>query len=372
LSARFAFIRPQMMMALLKRRALTAAFLPLLLFMAACRQSEPPASEPGAAPSAPRAAAPQASSDLPASSPVRLLLLLDSRYEPMRLVQMKMLTRLAQSRPGLQFECMDASGSAAAQRKQIVDNDSKVDFLLVFPVDLTEISEVLRIVKRHGAKVMLFNAEAPADVADTAIFCDEQKVGRIAGEFVVNSLRQHAKDQGYESVLGRVVYLQDEGGGAALKPRHEVFVTALAAEPGITLVHEAPVDASGTQAAARLAEAYRLQRNFDVIFADTDLIAQAASAAITATHPTARENMLIVGVDGAMGQGGGVDLIINSKIDATILRPPLVNFAWAIVKKCLDDPQFQPKPRYDQDPQLVTLETAMQIAREGLPAPQVE
>jgi ribose transport system substrate-binding protein len=169
-----------------------------------------------------------------------------------------------------------------------------------------------------------------------------------------------------------VVYLRDEGGGPALRTRQVAFVKALAAEPGITLVHEAPVDASGTQAAPRVAEAFRLQKNFDALFADTDLIAEAASNAITATNPAARESTLIVGVDGAMGKGGGVDLTIASKIDATILRPPLVDLAWAIVKKSLDDPAFTPKPRYEQEPRLITLETAMTIAREGLPVPQVQ
>lgn len=356
----------------MKRRVLLAALLALTGAVCGCRQKDSKPQTPVSERTSDQGRGGQSSLDISAPTPVKVQLLLDSRYEPFRLVQMKMLGRLALSRAGVQLDCFDASGSAAAQQKYLVDHAAGTDFILLFPIDLASLSEILKTVQSHGTKVILLGTEPPADTALTSVFCDERKVGQIAGDYIVKALRQHAKDQGSDAVLGRVVYLQDEGGGPGMKLREEAFMKALAAEPGITLVHEAPVDASGNQAAARVAEAFRLQKNFEVIFADTDLIAEAASKAVAATNPAARESMLILGADGAKGKGGGVDLTIDSKIDATVLRPPLMDLAWSIVKKLLDDPTFHPKPRYELEPRLVTLETAMTIAREGLPASQAE
>lgn len=302
---------------------------------------------------------------------IRIMLLLDSRYEPFRGVQTKMFTRLALNRPGVQVETVDCLGSSSAQR-QTIEKASGVDFLLVFPVDLASITEALGKVKRAGTKVIVFNGDTPDGACSTAIFCNEDKVGRMAGELIVDSLRKRASDEGYDSVIGRIVHLEEASRGSEFKRRQAAFVKALAAEPGITLVHEAPVDAWGTQAAARLAEAFRLQKNFDVVFCDTDLIASSASTAVTAANAPARELMLIVGADGALGKGGGVELTIGSQIDATVLRPPLVDAAWTIIEKCLDNSSFTPRPRYEQNLRPVDLETALRLAREGLPAPNVE
>lgn len=301
----------------------------------------------------------------------KIRLLLDSSYEPLRGVQVNTLSQLAITRAGVQLETVDCLGNAATQLQQ-VQQTTGVDFLLVFPIDLPRLHESLAHVKNSGTKVIVFDGAAPAESCTSAIFCDETKVGRMAGDFIIQSLRKRASDEGFTSVIGRLVYLQDTGDGPALKRREEALLKALTAEPGVTLVHEAPVEASGADAPQRLAEALRLQKNFDVIFCDTDLIASTASAAVTSSNAAARQSMLIMGVDGALGKGGGVELTIKSQIDATLWRPLLVDAAWILIGKYLDDSSFIAHPRYEQDPQPVSLETALRFLNDGPPAPHVE
>jgi ABC-type sugar transport system substrate-binding protein len=286
-------------------------------------------------------------------------------------VQAKSLSQLAITRAGVQIETVDCLGNAASQLQQ-VQQTSGVDFLLVFPIDLPLLRASLTQVKNSGTKVIVFDGAASPESCTTAIFCDESKVGFTAGDFVVKSLRKRAADEGFTSVMGRLVYLQDAGDGPALKRREEGFLKALARESGITLVHEAPVEASGADAAPRVAEAFRLQKDFDVIFCDTDLIANAASTAVTSVNAAARQSMLIMGVDGALGKGGGIELTVKSQIDATVWRPLLVDAAWAIIGKYLDDETFTAHPRYEQNPQPISMETALRFLHDGTPAPTLE
>ena len=118
-----------------------------------------------------------------------------------------------------------------------------------------------------------------------------------------------------------------------------------------------------------MAEALRLQKTFDVVFAQSDIMAMAASNALKAIKDGPREQMLVLGVDGSVAKGGGIDMVIKGDIDATVYNPPMVDLGWKVLVRLLDDPSFKPKSRYELEPFVITPEKATTLSIHGVPSP---
>ena len=178
------------------------------------------------------------------------------------------------------------------------------------------------------------------------VFVSQKKLGEKAGQLVVEALKRKAADENKPQVTGRVVHLTGDPACFSTQARSEGFHEALKAEPGIVVVHEAPGGWSHEVAKARTEEALRLQHDFDVVFAHDDLMAQGASDAVTAAQM--RDHMLIVGMD------GGLELVRNSVIDATIRQPMPMETAFEMIKKAVADKHYEPPSRTEREPEAVT------------------
>jgi ABC-type sugar transport system substrate-binding protein len=309
---------------------------------------------------------------VPSPKPVtgpRVVLLVDSIAEGLRGAQAAQLARLVATRKGWVFRLWDAGASATVQtehaRQALL---IKTDFLLVFPLDVEALKPSLIAAMNAGTKVIVFSPDVSPDACTSAIFLDEAKAGRLAAEFVLSSLHQRAAEMKAESVTGRIVELTAPGSAV----RSAAFAAAIGGRPGIVIVHQAPCDGAGADVPERIGEALRLQKEFDVIFAHTDLIARRAAQAVQAAQPALREQILVVGTGGALGKGRGVEMVVNSEIDATVRLPPLVDPAWALILRISNDPAFKPKARYEIEPLMVNYETALNLQHQGAPELKLE
>jgi len=291
--------------------------------------------------------------------------------EPMSYTRALLLEKLIRKRPGMNPVFLEAGGKAKVQARQIKDSlRGKPAVIVVFPEETEPLEEALSEALRSGTRVIVIGQELGPELCTTSIFVDEKKIGSVAGRFVVDALKKKCEEAGAAQTTGRVVQLTGLEKYRSTRERSAAFIEALRAEPGIVLVHDAPSNWNAVASKARLEEALRLQKQFDVIFAHSDFIAQAAHQALSGPAATGRENILLLGVDGQFGKGGGVQMITRAEIDATVFNPPLVDLAWKIILKMLDDPAYKPKQRYEIDPFIITSEKAFELANKGVPAPQ--
>ncbi|MEI6535021.1 MAG: substrate-binding domain-containing protein [Verrucomicrobiaceae bacterium] len=303
-----------------------------------------------------------------ASRAVTVTLLVDSRIDPLRNMQIMLLERLVRQRAGYDFRFWDAGADEKKQTVQLASAMKlKPDVLMVFPVKTDAIAAQLKDARESGVRIFVFAADMPENSCTSAIYCDERKLGRLAGEFIVQSVRQKITEEGRPEAIGCVVQLTGPEGNVVSAQRKEGFAEALAKQPGISIVHEAPAGLNGEGAADRINEALAIQKKIDVIFAHNDIIARAAAMAVTVAGM--RDNVLVMGVDGAMGKGGGIQMVTGSEIDVTLYHPPLVDFAWDIAQRCLQEPGFKPAPRNELKPVVVNLEKAIELTRSGPPMP---
>lgn len=304
---------------------------------------------------------------------VKIAVLFDSRFDPFRNSQFIHLQQRAQARAATEFLVWDADGDVRLQSEQLVSAlATKPDFIFLFPLEYAALEPVLVRSGDTGPLKFIF-ADVESKTKQTSVLvCPDADVGRVAGEFVIQSLRLRASDEGRAEPSGRIVELTVAPPYAAHGGYSAGFMKAISGQPGITLVHQAPCKILGEDTAERMKEALRLQGEFDVIFAHNDLIAAAASKVLAAAKPELIGRVLVLGVDGNLGKGGGKEKIIKGEIDATIHRPSLVDLAWNIMEKRLSDPQFHPKPRREVRPVALNFEAALEVTRKGIPVPPVE
>ncbi|MCE9518447.1 MAG: substrate-binding domain-containing protein [Verrucomicrobia bacterium] len=304
---------------------------------------------------------------------VKIAVLFDSRRDPFRNSQSYLLQKLVQSRAATEFLIWDAGGDEQVQTKNLAAALAvSPDFIFLFPVNLAALTPMLLQPGKSASRIFIFADLESKNPSHTIMVCPDTEIGRVAGEFVIRSLQLKAAEEGQTVPAGRIVELTIAPPDTSHGGYSEGFIKSISNQSGITLVHQAPCKMLGEDVADRLKEALRLQGSFDVIFAHNDLIAAAASKAIAVAQPELVGRILVLGVDGNLGKGGGKEKIINGEIDATIYRPPLVDLAWSIAEKCLADPRFIPKSRYEVKPVALNFEAAIEVSKTGIPAPSVE
>ncbi|MCP5560231.1 MAG: substrate-binding domain-containing protein [Verrucomicrobiaceae bacterium] len=281
--------------------------------------------------------------------------------------QILLLQSLARASSGLTLQIADARGNTATQATQLQQAASaKAAAIIIQPVNALDLASDMQQAKAGGALILSLDAQSPNTACDAILFANQETLGKKAGELIVGALTQKAKDEGQTTVSGRVVELRGTDESPSCTARDRGLNAALAAEPGVILVHDAPTHWNPKDTLDRFQEALRLQKNFDVIYAHDDIIAQAAAEAAVAAG--IRENVFIVGTDGLGGEGLGIEALRNHHIDATFYQPYLVDLAWRIVERHQADPNFKPKPRYEFQTMLITPGTLDDLQRKGYPA----
>ena len=220
-----------------------------------------------------------------------------------------------------------------------------------------------------GTFVMGLDASLNDGSCDTVVFCDQKKVGFMAGTVIVNALKRKATDGGATEVTGRVVQIQGDENHPCSRARNEGFLAALKAEPGVILVHDASANWSQADAGLQFKEAIRLQKNIDAVYAHNDIMALGVSDA--AVELQIRDSLLIVGTDGIDGPGGGLEMLLKNQIDATVHQPLLTDFAWTVIAKMSKDPTFKPKASYEIEPVAFTPRNREELKAKGLTVPSL-
>lgn len=305
------------------------------------------------------------------NTPRRLIIVscLDER-EPMADTRMRLLDRFSNAREGIRMIYWGAQGDPVLQATQIRNQLAEKPFAIILigggPAALIG---TLTDAMLQNVKVISIGCELDSDHCSTSILVDEKKIGRLAGEFVIDALKRKSQSEGLPETVGRVVQITGDPLAKITRERSQGFTEALAKSPGVQLVHDAPAYWDAKETKLRLADALRIQKHFDVVFAHSDVMASAANEALKALQPSPRENMLILGVDGAVAKGGGVQMIIKGDLDASIYNPPLVDLAWKVLVRLLDEPGYKPKPRYDIEPFAINPAKANEMSLRGVPPP---
>ena len=198
-------------------------------------------------------------------------------------------------------------------RKQAEDvryfMDKGVDLLIISANEAAPMTPVVEEAYQKGIPVILIDRKILSDKYTAYIGADNYEIGRAVGNYIASSLQGN----------GNVVELTGLGGATPAMERHQGFMAAISNFPDIKLIDKA--DAAWESGPAEVEMDSMLCRHpkIDAVYAHNDRI---APGAYRAAKKVGREKeMLFVGIDALPGKGNGLELVLDSVLNATFIYP---------------------------------------------------
>ena len=198
----------------------------------------------------------------------------------------------------------DSDERQVQQIDSLVNNG--IDLLIVAPNQVQTISPAIDRAYDKGIPVIVFERKTSSRKYTAFISADNYEMGRVMGDYIISRL--HGQ--------GTVLEIKGLEGSSPAIERHNGFMDALKATPGITVVGSLQGD--WTESTAYESTKQWLQNNKDVrvdlVFGANDRTAMGARKALGA-------GVLYCGIDGLPGENGGIQLVRDSLLDASYIYP---------------------------------------------------
>ena len=201
----------------------------------------------------------------------------------------------------------DAAADSKKQINQIQELiDSKIDLLIVSPNESEPLKIIIEKVFDLKIPVIMLDRNIKSHKYTAFIGASNTDIGMIAGKYVVDATKGK----------GKVMELKGLNTASPFIERAIGFEAYIKKNKGINLITQIDYESINKKQEILLA----LKDNkIDIVFAHTDFIAKSFYNIIK--NDTTQDRIKIIGVDGLMEKGMGLDMVINKEITATILYP---------------------------------------------------
>ncbi|MCR2006070.1 substrate-binding domain-containing protein [Bacteroides acidifaciens] len=187
--------------------------------------------------------------------------------------------------------------------------DKGVDLLIISANEAAPMTPIVEEAYQKGIPVILVDRKILSDKYTAYISADNYEIGRAVGNYMASTLKGK----------GNVVELTGLSGSTPAMERHQGFMAAISNFPDIKLIDKA--DAAWEREPAEVAMDSILRRHpkIDAVYAHNDRI---APGAYQAARKAGREKeMIFVGIDALPGKGNGLELVLDSVLNATFIYP---------------------------------------------------
>jgi ribose transport system substrate-binding protein len=275
--------------------------------------------------------------------------------EPYRAAQNQLMQKLFQQKGDVQLVIADGQQDNSKQIAQIETFiRQKPDLLIVAPNERAPLTEVMGRAMAAGIPVICLERDITEPNYTTFIGADNLAIGKMAGQFIVDSLTHK-----YGKPQGKVVEIRGLLGVEAEMERYNGAHQVLRTYPGIRVVHEAVADWLQSNARERMLEILRAQPEIDIVYGHNDPMA--VGAYLAARELGRDKQMIFIGVDGLGGPAGGVKKVMDGVLAATFYYPLCVDKAVEIGEQILHTSGFHPEKQYILQPELITAANADQF-----------
>ena len=272
--------------------------------------------------------------------------------EPYRAAQNQLMEKLFKEKGDVQLVIADGQQDNSKQIAQIETFiRQKPDLLIVAPNERTPLTDVMGRAIAAGIPVICLERDITQENYTTFIGADNLAIGKMAGQFMVDSLTHK-----FGKPRGKIVEMRGLLGVEAEMERYNGAHDVLKATPQIQVVHEAVADWLQDNARARMLEILRAQPEIDMVYGHNDPMA--AGAYLAARELGREKQMQFIGVDGLGGPAGGIKKVTDGVLAATFYYPLCVDKAVEVGERILHDPAFHPDKKYILQPKLITSENA--------------
>lgn len=187
--------------------------------------------------------------------------------------------------------------------------DKKVDLLIVTPNEAAPITPIVEEAFDKGIPVIVVDRKILSDKYTAFMGADNYEIGREVGKYLAAKL----------GGKGNVVELTGLSGSTPAMERHQGFMSAISRYSDIHLLARA--DAAWEREPGRIImdSLLRIYPKIDAVYSHNDRIAPGAFEA--AEKLGRAKDIVFVGIDALPGKGNGVELVLDSVLDATFIYP---------------------------------------------------
>jgi signal transduction histidine kinase/DNA-binding response OmpR family regulator/ABC-type xylose transport system substrate-binding protein len=207
----------------------------------------------------------------------------------------------------IDFIYKDADGTSQNQVDQIKELvNQNIDLLIVSPNEVTPLSPIIQKVYNSNIPVVVVDRRTDSKKYTAFIGASNYEVGENAGRYAVSLLKGK----------GNVIELTGLPDASPVIDRHDGFLTAISNYPGINYIKK--LDANSKPFLEKEEEVLK-SGNIDLIYAQNDFFA--FDAFKICKKLGLEKTIKIIGIDGLPIKGGGLDMVANKYISATVLYP---------------------------------------------------
>lgn len=230
--------------------------------------------------------------------------------EPWRVTMNEDIRKAAELNPQIRLIFTDAAMDTHRQMEDIqMLLGYEIDLLIISPNDSATLSPFISEVQKT-TPVIVLDRNMAGSVHSLYIGPDNLRIGQLAGEFIVRLLGEKG---------GNVVEILGREDSPSARQRSDGFHQVLAQYPQCRITAQLTANWMQDQAEDRTKEHLIItQQPIDVIFAQNDSMAFGASIAFDKLRV---KRAGIVGVDGLQGKNGGIELVRDKVLSATITCP---------------------------------------------------
>ncbi|MGI4737650.1 MAG: hybrid sensor histidine kinase/response regulator transcription factor [Janthinobacterium lividum] len=213
--------------------------------------------------------------------------------------------------PNVTFQLKDAHDDSQVQQRQIQEFlQERVDLLIVSANQAEPITPLVEEAYNRGIPVIILDRRTTSKLYTAYVGGNNLEVGEAAGRYIGSLLGGH----------GDMLEVLGAAGSSPALDRHQGLTQALRTFPNVRLVGQVQGTWERSSVLASLPAALRAHPGVQLIFAHNDRMALGAYQVCKQLGIT--RQVRVVGVDGLAGPQGGLDLVQDGIIAATLLYPP--------------------------------------------------
>jgi signal transduction histidine kinase/CheY-like chemotaxis protein/AraC-like DNA-binding protein len=229
-------------------------------------------------------------------------------------------------RPGTKLSYADANNSSSKQIEQVKEMINEgIDLLVISPNEALPLTKIVEETYNKGIPVIVIDRKTSSPLYTAYVGAENYQVGKIAGEYLANNLKGS----------GNVVEVMGLPGSSPAIERDRGFMDALREHPEIKVTGQFYGDWLGPNTETQLLKNKDKLKNVDAIFAHNDVMATSARKVLKKLNLS--NSIKVIGVDALPGNGGGLNLVSNKTLTASVLYPTggkeAINIAMRILNK---------------------------------------
>lgn len=248
--------------------------------------------------------------------------------------------------PGWELLIKDASSNSERQVEQIRELlAQEIDLLIVSPNEAAPLTPIVEEVYNSGVPVIVVDRNINSRQFTTYVGADNEEIGFLAGQYASRILGGN----------GKVVEIFGLRGSTPAIERSQGFRRAIASFPNLNIVAEVEGMWEKDSAYVRLPNVLVDLAEVDLIYAHNDVMALGGYESLP---ERIRKHIHFLGVDGLYTTDGGIDLVSDKVLTATMLYPTGGQEAIQLAADILNQESV---PKINQLPSLVIDSTNVRV-----------